>query len=186
VGDSIFDFIGNIFSGGGSDNSGSYGYLGDAGSGLYDYFTGGSKPSTPEMVSIDGKTPTTSSGTGGFWSKFANEAITPKNLIGAAAIYSAVGSKTDAAKATLANAQADREFQMQLLDKKFQQEKELLALKGGGGGGGGGAAAQIAAQKALARYQQMVGTKENEAQQYTADSSNLIQALGLLASAGRR
>lgn len=61
----------------------------------------------------------------------------PKLIVSGIGAYGASRAQGEVAD----QAQADRDFQSQLLDKKFQQEVELMKLKaalGGGGGGGGG------------------------------------------------
>lgn len=72
----------------------------------------------------------------------AKDVFSPKNIIDAVGIYGQSQAKADAAQTAASNLASSQAHESALLDKKFQQEIELMKLKaslsGGGGGGGSG------------------------------------------------
>lgn len=137
-------------------------------------------------------TPTTTPSTDSSSSFFS-----PSNIIGGLGVYSQIAGKGDALKAQQQQLDAATAAKLQLSDKEFAQQKELLALKaslaggGGGGGGGGGSAAAIAnAQMAYdakkTRYLGIQDAMKNRQEAQGQGSSNIIQAIKNLTEAAQR
>lgn len=121
--------------------------------------------------------------------------LTPTNILGGLSVYSQIAGRGDALKAKQAEATATADMNIALADKKFAQEKELLALKaslaGGGGGGGGGSA--MAVQNAALAYDakktKYLGVQDARKQQQEAQgqsSAGIIQAIKNLTDAAQR
>lgn len=119
-----------------------------------------------------------------FLQGLARETISPKGALSFLGAYN--------------EGQKGKEVQS-LADQKFEQEKEILALKHandlellklkeamGGGGGGGSAMAQIAAQKAIARLNARTALANQRLQSIGESAGNEIAAYTKLGELAQR
>lgn len=120
-------------------------------------------------------------------SSFLSDTFTPKNILGGLSVYSSLAGKTDPNEALAAkNTQ-----ELAILDKKFEQDKALLALKaalgGGGGGGGGGDSTgqQIAYDKQKQRYLGVQEAMRNRSAAAIQSNQNLIDSIKNLTNAAQ-
>lgn len=118
------------------------------------------------------------------WGGFLGNMFDSKNVGSALSVGGALMANNDnlaAQNQAIADSQA---FQMQKMAQEQANAIEFLKLKaslGGGGGGGGGAAAQIAAQKALARYNGILNSYSTAMGTRSGDAANVARAYGTLA-----
>lgn len=149
-----------------------------------------------DLSSLSSSTPTASSSN--WWDTFTNgssdntsfnwrdvvNADTLKLGLGA---YGAIAGKGEERKLAKEDAAAKLAIEKEMLERKFQMDKELLQMKLAAGSGGGGSSAdrQIAYQRARDKYQGQLQTLQN-GQAATSNSADLIlKALAKLSEAGQ-
>lgn len=117
---------------------------------------------------------------------FLSQILTPTNIIGGLGAYSKISGMEDAEQAT----KDKGALEMALMDKKFEQEKALLALKaslgGGGGGGGSGVGEQLAHDARKTRYLGVQNAMEQRSNAQLQSSATLVDAIKNLTDAAQR